>query len=113
MKTDETDGYSQHEAYASSLRRYARYKQDSVTIHFTWKPDWPRVSQLLPVIENELAPFRARPHWGKLFTFPPARLHSLYEKSPEFVELCKKFDPQGKFRNEFLNMYIFRISNLN
>ena len=87
------------------------YKQDSVTIHFTWKPDWPRVSQLLPVIEKELAPFRARPHWGKLFTFPPGRLRSLYEKSPEFVELCKKFDPQGKFRNEFLNMYIFRVSN--
>jgi len=26
---------------------------------------------------------------------------------PEFVELAKKYDPQGKFRNEFLNAYIF------
>ncbi|MBV9622575.1 MAG: FAD-binding protein, partial [Acidobacteria bacterium] len=43
------------------------YKQPSVTIHFTWKQDWPAVSRLLPVIERELEPFHARPHWGKLF----------------------------------------------
>jgi xylitol oxidase len=48
------------------------YQQDCVTIHFTWKPDWPSVSKLLPVIEAELAPFHARPHWGKLFTTSPA-----------------------------------------
>src|SRR5438067_6812383 len=28
------------------------YKQPSVTIHFTWKQDWPAVRQLLPVIEK-------------------------------------------------------------
>jgi xylitol oxidase len=44
------------------------YEQPCVTIHFTWKQDWPAVSKLLPVIEKELAPFQARPHWGKLFT---------------------------------------------
>jgi alditol oxidase len=83
------------------------YKQDCVTIHFTLKPDWPAVSKLLPVIERELAPFGARPHWGKLFTMAPARLDSLYEKLPEFVALAKKYDPQGKFRNEFLNTNVF------
>jgi xylitol oxidase len=37
------------------------YKQPCVTIHFTWKQDWPAVSKLLPVIEKELAPLtRAR-----------------------------------------------------
>ena len=83
------------------------YKQPSVTIHFTWKPDWPAVSKLLPVIENELAPFQPRPHWGKLFTISPAELRSRYEKLPEFVELCKKYDPKGKFRNEFLERNVF------
>jgi alditol oxidase len=83
------------------------YKQPSVSIHFTWKPDWPAVSRLLPVIEKELAPYNARPHWGKLFTISPARLRSLYEKLPEFVELSGKFDPNGKLRNEFLNTNIF------
>jgi xylitol oxidase len=83
------------------------YKHACVTIHFTWKQDWPAVRQVLPVIERELAPFRARPHWGKLFTMAPSQLHSSYEKLPEFIALCKKFDPPGKFRNEFLNENIF------
>jgi xylitol oxidase len=83
------------------------YEQPCVTIHFTWKQDWPAVSKLLPVIEKELAPFHARPHWGKLFTTSPAELKGIYRKMPEFVELSKKYDPQGKFRNEYLNKNIF------
>jgi len=83
------------------------YQQPSVTIHFTLKPDWPAVSQLLPVIERELAPFHARPHWGKLFTVSPERLKASYEKLPDFIELSKKYDPHGKFRNDFLNKNIF------
>jgi xylitol oxidase len=82
-------------------------KQACVTIHFTWKPDWPAVSKLLPVVERELTPFQARPHWGKLFTLSPQRLRAIYEKLPDFVELCQKYDPQGKFRNDFLNTNIF------
>jgi xylitol oxidase len=83
------------------------YQQDCVTIHFTWKPDWPTVSKLLPVIEKELAPFDARPHWGKLFTTSPTTLKSIYKKIPEFIELTRRYDPQGKFHNEFLNRNIF------
>jgi xylitol oxidase len=83
------------------------YRQACVTIHFTWKQDWPAVSKLLPVIEKELAPFKARPHWGKLFTTPPAQLKSVYEKLPEFIQLSEHYDPRGKFRNEFLNTNIF------
>ena len=84
------------------------YKQDCVAIHFTWKQDWPAVSKLLPIIEKELAPFQARPHWAKLFTTSPDVLASRYEKLPEFIQLAKTYDPQGKFRNEFLNANIFR-----
>jgi alditol oxidase len=82
-------------------------QQSCVTIHFTWKPDWPAVSLLLPVVERELAPFSARPHWGKLFSTTPARLKSLYEKLPNFIQLAKSLDPGGKFRNDFLNTNIF------
>ena len=88
------------------------YKQPSVTIHFTWKPDWPSVQRLLPVIERELSPFQVRPHWGKLFTFSSADIHSKYERLPEFVEACTKYDPHGKFRNEFLNRNIFGNDNV-
>ena len=83
------------------------YRQDSVAIHFTWQQDWPAVAAVLPEIEKALAPFQVRPHWGKLFTLDPAVLRSRYAKLPEFVELAKKYDPQGKFRNEFLNRYVF------
>jgi xylitol oxidase len=83
------------------------YKQACVSLHFTWKKDWPAVSQVLPIIEEQLAPFNARPHWGKLFTMPPSYVQSRYEKLPEFQELLRHYDPQGKFRNAFLDKYIF------
>jgi alditol oxidase len=37
----------------------------------------------------------------------PARLKGLYEKLPDFQEQLKHYDPQGKFRNEFLNLNIY------
>jgi alditol oxidase len=83
------------------------YQQDCATIHFTWKPEWDAVRHLMPMIERELTPFQARPHWGKLFTTPPSELKRLYRKMPAFIELCSKYDPDGKFRNEFLNKNIF------
>jgi xylitol oxidase len=79
------------------------YQRESLAIHFTWKPDWPAVKNVLPLIEEQLAPFDARPHWAKLFTMPPARLQSLYEKLPAFRALLKQHDPAGKFRNDYLN----------
>jgi len=82
------------------------YQQACVAIHFTWRKDWPAVSKLLPRIEEQLAPFDARPHWGKLFTMSPARLQSLYEKLPDFQQLLRSYDPQGKFHNAFLDTYI-------
>ena len=83
------------------------YRRPSLAIHFTWKPEWPEVSQVLPLIEKKLERFDARPHWGKLFTVPPSRLQSLYPKLAEFKALAQQYDPAGKFRNEFLegNLY--------
>ena len=83
------------------------YQQPSVAIHFTWKPEWSAVSQLLPEIEKELAPYGVRPHWGKLFTISPARLQSLYEKHADFQQLLSQYDPEGKFRNAFLERNIY------
>lgn len=83
------------------------YKQACVGIHFTWKKDWPAVRNVLPMIEDQLAAFDARPHWAKLFTMSPARVQSLYEKLPDFKGLLQNYDPQGKFRNAFLDKYIW------
>jgi alditol oxidase len=85
------------------------YRQASVALHFTWKQDWPAVSKLLPVIESALAPFGVKPHWGKLFTVPPAVLHQRYEKMNDFKSLVRSYDPQGKFRNAFLDKNIFGV----
>ncbi len=65
------------------------YQRASMTIHFTWKPEWPAVKNVLPLIEEQLAPFDARPHWAKLFTMAPSRLQSLYEKLPDYRDLMK------------------------
>ncbi len=83
------------------------YKQASVAIHFTWKQEWDAVIKLLPAIEKELAPFKPKPHWGKIFTISPAELATRYEKMEAFKKMVTSYDPQGKFRNDFLNRNIF------
>jgi alditol oxidase len=83
------------------------YDRDSIAIHFTWKQNWPAVRKLLETIEKELAPFDARPHWGKNFVMSPARLQTLYKKLPDFRQLLLSHDPRGKFRNAFMETYIF------
>ncbi|MGI9075679.1 MAG: FAD-binding protein [Bryobacteraceae bacterium] len=92
---------------ADNLWMSTCYKRPSLTIHFTWKPEWPAVKRVLPIIEAQLAPFNARPHWAKLFTMAPSRLQSLYEKLPDYCELLKHYDPSGKFRNQFLNTNLY------
>ena len=81
--------------------------QDSVAFHFTWKQNWEEVRKILPLIEAELAPFKARPHWGKLFKVDPAVLKERYDMLPEFKQLAQMYDPQGKFRNKFLDLNVY------
>jgi xylitol oxidase len=83
------------------------YHQDSVAVHFTWKPDWPAVQRALRKIERELIPLGARPHWGKLFTMSSAQIAPAYEKLADFRVLAREFDPDRKFCNDFLRTCIF------
>ena len=83
------------------------YQQDSIAIHFTWKQNPVEVGKLLPMIESELAPFGVRPHWGKLFSIAPQTLHERYEKFDDFLALAKKYDPEGKFRNAYLDLNLY------
>jgi len=62
---------------AESLLRTALRKHS-----LSWKQDWPAVRKLLPLIEKELAPFKARPHWGKLFYHVADELKSIYMRLP-------------------------------
>lgn len=83
------------------------YKQPSVAIHFTFKPEKEAIFNLLPQIESALNPFHVRPHWGKLFTMPANVLQSRIKKLSDFKNLVLNFDPKGKFRNEFINRNVF------
>ena len=83
------------------------YKRASMALHFTWKPEWDAVKQILPLIEAKLARFDARPHWAKLYTMDPLKLRAQYTKMAEFQALLKQFDPQGMLRNEYLNRNVY------
>ena len=52
-----------------------------------------------------LGPFAARPHWGKVFGTPPETVRGLYPRWEDFTTLLRRYDPAGKFRNEFMNRY--------
>lgn len=81
--------------------------QDVIAFHFTWKPNGPEVSNLIGMIENELGPYSAVPHWGKLFSLEPAKLQERYPQMEEFRQLALRFDPEGKFRNAYLDRNIY------
>ena len=82
-------------------------ERPSLAIHFTWKPEWPAVRQILPMIEAQLKPFAPRPHWGKLFTLAPAELEAHYPRLRDFKALVSQHDPQGKFRNDFVSTNLY------
>jgi xylitol oxidase len=92
---------------ADDLWMSTAFGRASVAFHFTWQPDWGAVRRVLPDIENALAPFDPRPHWGKVFTMAPEAIRSSYEKLSQFAALLERHDPTGKFRNAFLSRYIF------
>jgi xylitol oxidase len=81
------------------------YRRDSVALHFTWVKDTEAVLPVLAAIEDRLAPFAPRPHWGKLFVTPPEVLRDRYDRHADFVALMGRYDPTGKFRNEMLDRY--------
>jgi xylitol oxidase len=63
--------------------------------------------KLLPKLEEKLAPFNPVAHWAKLFTIPSPVLQSRYEKLGDFKQLVSRHDPEGKFRNEFLDQVLY------
>ena len=81
---------------------------DCVALHFTWRMDVPRVEDFLPVLDDALAPFAARPHWGKVFETTPERLLAAYPRLPDFASLVERRDPDGTFANELTDRWLTR-----
>jgi xylitol oxidase len=76
--------------------------QDAVGLHFTWQRDQDRVEAALSVVESALAPFDARPHWGKVFLADAKVIAPLYPRLGDFAALAGRLDPRGAFRNAWL-----------
>jgi xylitol oxidase len=87
---------------ADGLWLSPQYGQDTVGIHFTWKPEPDAVARVLVAVEAALAPYSARPHWGKTFSAEAADIAPLYERLPDFRALAGRLDPRGAFRNAWL-----------
>ncbi|MEU8060737.1 D-arabinono-1,4-lactone oxidase [Microbispora bryophytorum] len=83
--------------------------RDTVAFHFTWIKDTAAVTPVLTAIEERLAPFGARPHWGKVFTLPADVLRSRYERLDDFAALARHYDPRGVFANEFVERYVLGL----
>jgi xylitol oxidase len=81
--------------------------EDSVGFHFSWERDWALVEKALQVLETALAPFAPRPHWGKLFVMKAAAVQSRYPRLADFRALATRHDPHGKFRNGFIDEFVF------
>jgi xylitol oxidase len=92
---------------ADELWLSMNYRQDGVGFHFSMQRDWPTVRAALVALEGALAPFAPRPHWGKLFVMPAADIQARYPRLNDFRALAARHDPDGKFRNAFLEEYVF------
>jgi xylitol oxidase len=77
-----------------------------VALHFTWRPDTEGVLAVLGDLEDALAPFGARPHWGKVFLADAAALAPRYPRHADFAAMVQRLDPRGAFRNEWLETHV-------
>lgn len=73
--------------------------RETVALHFTWKREPAPVLAMVRLVEDALAPFDARPHWGKVWDRIDRGLHPRLD---DFRALAERVDPLGTFRNEMV-----------
>jgi xylitol oxidase len=86
------------------------HSTDCVAFHFTWRQHFPEVSALLPDLDSALAPFGARPHWGKVFETDRERLLVAYPRLNDFARLAGGLDPGRKFANDLTSQWLGRVT---
>jgi xylitol oxidase len=87
---------------ADGLWMSPQYGQATIGLHFTWRREPEAVARVLVALEAALAPFRPRPHWGKVFLAGAATVAPCYERLADFARLAQRLDPRGAFRNAWL-----------
>jgi xylitol oxidase len=91
---------------ADRLWMSPQYRQDTIAIHFTWKPEPDAVQRALVEVEAALQPMEARPHWGKLVLAGAEAIAPLYQRLPDFTVLVDRLDPRGAFGNAWLDTHV-------
>ncbi|MDG4783086.1 FAD-binding protein [Micromonospora sp. WMMD961] len=93
---------------ADELWLSPNHRRDSFVVHFTWIDDTAAVLPVVAAVEERLAPFAPRPHWGKVFVTDPAELAARYPHHADFTALLTDLDPKAKFDTDPLNRYFPR-----
>jgi xylitol oxidase len=75
--------------------------EDVLCIAFTWQKHPEEVAALLPDLEAAIAPFGARPHWGKMSSLDREAVRDLYPRLDAFRDLVARTDPDRKFASRF------------
>lgn len=87
----------------------AKGQKDHIGIHFTWWRKHDEIVKVLPYVEKILTPFNVKPHYGKIFELSGKKFNELF--SGKDLNLLRAMilhlDPKGKFRNDFIDKYIF------
>ena len=78
------------------------YQRDAFIIHFTWENHPAEVTEALTFIEPVLAPFNARPHWGKRHLMERADIERVVPRLADARAVFERLDPTGRFVNEHL-----------
>jgi xylitol oxidase len=102
----------------SELRTAARdglwlspaHERDVLAIHFTWLQHPVEVAGILPLIESALAPFAARPHWGKAHAFDATGIARVHPRIADARAVFERLDPEGRFSNAHLERLGVRVA---
>jgi len=85
------------------------YDRDTLAIHFTWRNRPGPVDAAVREVEAALAPFGARPHWGKVSHVQGGQLELLYPHLRDARALFERLDPDGRFSNRRLERLGVRV----
>jgi xylitol oxidase len=88
---------------ADELWMSPHYRRPSIGIHFTWHREPEAVAALCVEVEQVLAPFAPRPHWGKCFSAGAASVAPSYPWLHDFLALRDELDPRRAFVNRWLS----------
>jgi FAD/FMN-containing dehydrogenase len=88
---------SEEPHYAISLITYARPSERAGFFH---------CAEFLA--HGMAAQVGGRPHWGKFCPLDASEVQRLYPQLPQYVEICRRHDPAGVFRNRWLSDVLFQ-----